>query len=401
MKIDENKNFYNIIILVGAILLIVTRHVDFIIYPRFWAEEGSVYFLDAYTFGASSLWHAHQGYYSIIPNFSTYFATFVPLEFAPIITTLIAFVVQVVPFYLINISKSEFFNTSFKKLLASMIILFVGNTEQIWLNTITSQFHFVVILFLLLIDNKSNLNKGKSYIFYIITLISGLSGVPANILAPIFFYNYFITKQKINLHMFGILVITSLIQVIAISTSTSDVTNRTDYPGFSVIGHILISIFQAPIFHTTSGSAYTLLILPLIYIIIKSISPKKYFLIFFGSTFLLASIMILTSMSMAGGWRYIYAPGVIFMFGLLSAVFDTSISKRARVALRAYIAIAIFYGVINFPLLDEGTYPVHSKHWKHWKDEALLYKEHSIDEIAIYPQWEIGPWSVSLPRKEQ
>lgn len=84
-KISESR--LNIAILIIAIALIILRHFDFFINPRFWAEEGSVYFLNAYIHGFSSLWFGHQGYFSIIPNISTYLATLVPLEYAPIVTT--------------------------------------------------------------------------------------------------------------------------------------------------------------------------------------------------------------------------------------------------------------------------------------------------------------------------
>jgi len=312
MNIHANKKSLNVMILISSVIVVIIRHIEFFIYPRFWAEEGRVYFLDAYINKFSSLWDSHQGYYSIIPNFATYFATYAPLEYAPLVTTFISFLVQLLPFYLILINKSDLLNTSFKKILASMVILFIAHTGEIWLNTITSQFHFIIILFLLLIDNKSALKKLKKALYLVLAFVGGLSGVPANILAPIFFYNYFITKEKANLYIFWVLSITTALQIIFIITSVS--LNRIQHPNFDVIEKIFISTFQYPIFYSLGVGKYTIAILPILFILIKIISQKKYFLLFFGTSLLLTSIMILTSLGMNGGGRYIYMRLALFLF---------------------------------------------------------------------------------------
>jgi len=385
------EKIINLSIFIAAILLIITRHVDFFISPRFWAEEATQYFYDAYLNGAAALIHGHKGYYSLVPSVANYFATLVPLENAPLIPTLFAFFVQMIPFYLIYISKSEFLDTSLKKILASAIVLFIVHTPEIWLNSITSQFHFIIITFLLLLENKDGMSRAKTYMFYVIALVAGLSGIPANILAPMFIYNYFITKQKVNLHLFGIFVLTTSMHIVFILSDARIHTMHNNF-NFEVIGNIFISLFQYPIFYVAKPGELTLYTLPLLYIIIKYLSPKKYFEIFFGSAFLLTVIMILTSWNMNGGGRYIYAPGVIIVLGLLVAAFDISLPKIIRGILLIYIAIALFSGVKRFPLTDGRFY---SKNWKNWHNQALLYKAHKIDKIILYPPF----FSVTLPRK--
>jgi len=390
--IYKYENIINLLIFITAVILIVMRHVDFFISPRFWAEEATQYFYDAYMNGPSALVQAHKGYYSIVPTVSAYFATLVPLEHAPLVTTIFAFFVQVIPFYLIYISRSEYFNTSLKKLLASLIILFVVHTPEIWLNAITSQFHFVIIVFILLLENKDNIPKSKRYWFYFLTLVSGLSGVPANILAPLFLYNYLITKQKENLYLFGIFILTTSIHLVFILTADR-IGQIHDDITFYVIGNIFVSLFQYPIFYSWKIGIETIIILPLFYIIIKCLSPKKYFEIFFVSAFLLTTIMILTSWGMKGGIRYMYAPSIIMILGLLVAIFDISLSKVTRGVLGIYVALALFSGIKNFPLIDGQFY---SKNWKNWHDQALLYKAHKVDKIVLYPPM----FKISLPRKQ-
>jgi len=385
----ENKNL-NIVIFIAFIILVLTRHFEFFTNPRFWAEEGTQYFSDAYINGFTSLWQEHKGYYSLTPSVAAYFSTLVPLEHAPLVTTIFAFFVQIIPFYLISISRSEYLDTSLKKLLASMIILFIANTPEIWLNTVTSQFHFIIIVFLLLLDKKSTMSKLKTYFFYILAVISGLSGIPANILAPVFIYNYFVTKEKANLWLFGIFTLTTSMHV-AFILSAERIKNLTD-AGLNVIGNIFVSVFQYPFFYTGKVGVETLITLPLVYIIIRYLSSKKYFNIFFGTAMLLAVIMIMTSWGMNGGRRYVYAPSVILVMGLMVAVYDISLSKVIRGIIAAYILFGLFTGIKNFPLVD-GQF--HGKGWKHWKNEVARYEAHTIDSIVLYPP----TWVMPLPRR--
>lgn len=389
--INTQNKILNFSILIAFILLVITRHVDFFIYPRFWAEEATQYFRDPYINGLSAIWHEHKGYYSLVPSVAGYFATFVPLEHAPLVTTLFAFFIQIIPFYLIFISKSEYLDTSLKKLFFSMIILFIGATPEIWLNSITSQFHFIIITFLLLIENKKLMSKIKTYMFYLLALLAGLSGIPANLLAPMFIYKFFMTKQKVNLHIVGIFALTTAIHLMFILSADRihDMQNDISY---NVLGNIFLSLFQYPIFYSGKINLDTLLILPLLYIIIKYLSQKKYFEIFFGSALFLGVVMILTSWGMNGGQRYVYASSVIFILGLTAGLFDTTLPKLIRIILLVYISTAIYNNIKHFPLVHGQFY---SKNWKSWHQQALLYKEHSIEKIILYPP----NWSVTLPRK--
>jgi hypothetical protein len=302
--------------------------------------------LDAFNNGYLSIGHSHQGYYAIIPNVATYLATLVPLNQAPIVTTLIALLVQIIPFYLIFTSQSEFIDSSVKKILFSITILIVGAIAELWLNTITSQFHFIIILFLILIENKNKINSKNKVVFYLLVILSGLSGVPSNILAPLFLYSYMMTKNKMNLSIFYLLLITSLIQILFIFLSKSEGLNRFNYEAifsFDYCKEIIMSTFQYPVLRTPKLGIHSISIIPLIYILIRYIRNKSYFILFFITSLWLAFIMITTSLNMAGGARYIYASSVIFMLGLIVSLFDKTLQKNIKYIIISYIAISFLY----------------------------------------------------------
>jgi hypothetical protein len=391
-RIDHKINLF---ILFTAITAIIFRHVDFFLYPRIYAEEGTVYLHDAYLNGFLSVFHTHLGYYSFIPSFATSLSTFFPLEYAAVVTTFLALVIQVIPFILIYINNSDLLDTPLKKLIGSSVVLFTTHTPEIWLNTITSQFHFVIILFLILIDRKSNISKRKTIFYYILTLIGGFSGIPANILFPIFFYEYIKTKEKMNLYLSLILFFTSIVQIYFILTADS--IRTFEYINPDLLKIIVIDTFQYPILYSHKIGIWSLfIILPLIYIFIKYLIKKEYFITFFGASILLSVIMISTSLNMDGGGRYSYAPSVIFIFGLLYAVLDKTLKRNIRIILSLFIIISLLRGIILFPIQDGSA---DSKKWKRWKNEVILYKKGKIDTITIYPQNKSHYWTLTLPRK--
>lgn len=174
------------------------------------------YFLSAYNDGIKALLYAHQGYYSLTPNVATYVSTLFPLQYAPWPTYLCSFIVTIFPGLLIISSDAPYLNKFWHKLVAILIVYFTSNTEEVWLNTINAQFWFMVSTFLLLLESKADIRKLKEYTFLSLAFFSGLSGVPANILAPFFLLRYYLKNETLDLKLFIVFVITSLAQVVII-----------------------------------------------------------------------------------------------------------------------------------------------------------------------------------------
>ena len=98
----------------------------------------------------------HQGYYSLFANLSGILASLAPLEYAPFVTMILSLSVMLGIIGLIMFGISDVFPSSLEKSTAAMSVVFVGSIGGIWLNTINSQFYFVVLMLLILLDNKNN-----------------------------------------------------------------------------------------------------------------------------------------------------------------------------------------------------------------------------------------------------
>gem|GEM_PF-3342311 len=395
--IEAIKNFnlsdsHYIYIFVFFIIMFIIRDIDLFINPRFWAEEGTIYFSDVYKYGISHLFNTHQGYFSIIPNFATYLATFVPLKFAPFVTTFIALIVQIIPLILIFKIKTPYFDTVNKKFIASLIILFSGNTSEIWLKSITSQFHFVVILFLILLDTEyDKYVKTK----YALIFISGLSGVPANVLILVTLLNYFKSKNIIFLKYSSILFITIAIQLFYIIILKEQLNTRFDINIFKSLIYQFYYYFVYPFYYQFKLKILIVLQIPLIYIIFKYLKYKEYFMQFFIFSFVMTYILVFGSIGGTGGGRYAYSTGVILLLGLLIASYDLSLTLKIRRIIKIYIFISIFIGIYNFPIRD-GEF--NSVYWIKWFDEVKTFDPESKNKLLIYPQWQDINWSIKLEK---
>ena len=126
-RIDRSKLFSLALFLILVVIL-VWRAPNLLRAPRFWAEEGRVYFKFAYEHGFfRSLYFIHwwMGYLYLLPNISAAIAAhMLPLEYAPFATTYAALVVQLIPFLIILYGKSTVFKRIPKKITACLILMF-------------------------------------------------------------------------------------------------------------------------------------------------------------------------------------------------------------------------------------------------------------------------------------
>ncbi|MFC2140307.1 hypothetical protein ACFLQ1_01140 [Candidatus Auribacterota bacterium] len=176
--------------------LILIRVPDLILSGRFWGEEGAVYFAFSYTEPFfKTLFFTHLGYYSLLNNFSALAAVhLVPLEYAPYITTGIAFLVQLLPAMLIVFNSRELFGSRLLTTAAVAIILFSLPNHEVWLNTINSHFYLAIVTAVILILPAP---QGKRSLFYLgLLLLVGFSGVVSLFLIPFFWLKSYLEKSK-------------------------------------------------------------------------------------------------------------------------------------------------------------------------------------------------------------
>ncbi|MCO4781963.1 MAG: hypothetical protein KC646_06520 [Candidatus Cloacimonetes bacterium] len=160
------------------LILLFLRNPKLFIYPRFWAEEGSVYFQTAYNEGFfNALFQVQMGYFSIIPNLGSALASLPPLHYAPFVTLLLSLIVQWINIALIHNNSHPFWGLSHNKLILYLILIFLPFNEEVFLNTICSQFHLQISVFLMIYLYQGQKPSSSHILVYALAFLSGGVGI--------------------------------------------------------------------------------------------------------------------------------------------------------------------------------------------------------------------------------
>ena len=178
---------------------------------RFMAEEGSVYFANAYQFGFlySFLFvDLTSGYLNLWANISGIVANLFSLKFAPLVSNYLALIPKIFIIILTLYNRSILLvKFEYKIYICFLIFLSPMNVPEIWLNSINSQIFFCIISFILVFSHYKE--NRVNYFHLILIFMAGLTGIYSCILFPVFFSKYIIFKDKQNLLNFlGIFVCT-------------------------------------------------------------------------------------------------------------------------------------------------------------------------------------------------
>lgn len=188
--------------------LVFLRIPNLFIKPRFWAEEGSVYYqyaiLNNWLDGLTS---AHFGYYYLYANLATVLAAkLVSIEQSPFITTLFSAGVFVWLIYLIT-HKDSIFREQYQKILAVLSVV-IFPIYGGWLSVVHSQFYFATaaVIILLMPVNKTT----TVGLFF-----GGLSGIPSLFITPMFLWKAWKEKDKKRFFQAIILCLCLIVQLAA------------------------------------------------------------------------------------------------------------------------------------------------------------------------------------------
>lgn len=171
------------LVLIAAIA--VSRRPDAILHPQFWAEDGQVFYHDAYTTGLPALWSPLGGYFNTLSRLVAAFAVQFPLIAAPAIYAAFAAFFQLLPAALLLSPRLATALPSWPARLAlAYFYAAIPNSYELNLNLTNAQWHLAMAAFLLVVATPPASHLGRIADTLLLTL-SGLSGPFDIFLLPI------------------------------------------------------------------------------------------------------------------------------------------------------------------------------------------------------------------------
>jgi len=163
---------------------------------RFWAEEGTLYFAQAWTLPWwKALLTSSTGYLSLAANLGTLLARYaVPLESAPHVTTIFALILQTLPALLLTTARDAWLSRPVVLITAMLLLAMPPVCDEVWLNLANSQFHLALAAALcLVLDVPSRINGAPRAL---LLFLAPLSAPISIALAPLFVARAIWERQK-------------------------------------------------------------------------------------------------------------------------------------------------------------------------------------------------------------
>lgn len=195
-----------------VIFVAYARLPELLIEPRFWAEEGTSYFSYAYDHNwLENLFSPQYGYNTLYNSIATSLAAMVPLEYAPSVTTYMAFLVQLSVSTVAIWWDIPLLDSLPKKFVIALFIQILAY-PRIWATTIGVQYWLCVLSLLILLYNHNANGRKMFFLQNCVLTINGLTGILSCILIPAFVWKSVKTKSRRVMTQMAILILCLLVQ---------------------------------------------------------------------------------------------------------------------------------------------------------------------------------------------
>jgi hypothetical protein len=204
----------HLVVFLVAFLIVVSRRPDTLLNAQFFAEDGVVWFRDAYKLGFHTLLMPQASYLHTLTRLIALLSLLVPFSFAPLVMNLCAITVQVLP---VNVFLSSRFSQIpiRVRLLASFMYLALPNTYEIDANITTIQWHLTLLACLLLLAQPTTKRGWRVFSVIVLVLIS-MDGPTGILLLPVAAGVWWKRRNACARMNLGLLIPGAVIQVVSV-----------------------------------------------------------------------------------------------------------------------------------------------------------------------------------------
>lgn len=204
-----------IVSLLAVTAILFVRCTDAFLLPQFYAEEGPLFFADAYNLGLRSHLMPYAGYLHAVPRLIATVSTLLPYRLAPAIfvaSSLIAILLVVMKLHSPRLGLTS------PHLFALAVVLVPNPNSEVFLNVSNVQWILALLLLLVAVQAPP---KGRTAVGdWLIALLAGLTGPFAPLLLPFFAGSAWRAREWRVRVTFAIVLAASIVQAIALVHSS-------------------------------------------------------------------------------------------------------------------------------------------------------------------------------------
>ncbi len=190
---------------------------EVVLQGRFWAEEGSHFFVNAWEMPPlAALFAPFGGYLNLVANGATVLARWtLPLGYAPYGTIAVALLCQLVPPFVVMTATDGWLRPWRVRAAAVLLILFAANSDEIWLQTLHCQFELTLAAGLILALDPPALRSSASAARLLPLALAPLCGPGAFALVPLFLLRAALERSAERIVQSAVITAASFVQIAA------------------------------------------------------------------------------------------------------------------------------------------------------------------------------------------
>ena len=400
--------------LVFFALLLAVRLPRVLLEGRFWAEEGRVYFENAWNLPwLDALLYSYAGYLNLTANAAGLLARYLPpLWAAPYVSTGLALIIQCLPAVLIMTSRLDWLRHRVVLVAALLLIATPPHSEEVWLNSICSQYHLTLSAGIILaLESRA----GLVGVFRLtVLLLATLSAPMSWVLAPLFALRAVLERSgprfwQALVMAFGVAI--QLIWFYAAIPNREVGISPTLLGAIALAKQVIIPLVPTPLdskliglfspdFSNTGGPLWPLAVVSVLFVVLAWGALRRpeqaplWFLLaggiiatgaYAGSLANKAALLVVLA-----GNRYAFGPQVLFGLTVLSLAM--LLRGRGRLWARAVVIWLLVVGMWGY-FAFAGPGQVQSG--PPWLPEVQKYQQDHHYRLKIWPPG----WSMGLPPK--
>lgn len=367
---------------------LLSKHLDQLLVPQFYADDGAGFFMESVLMGWSSVFHVYNNFLYVVPRvLSSTFCSLVPWAWLPLAFNLsAAFITVYIAFRLIGARLPRFAGP-----LMAIALVSVLHNGEVFLNLCCLHVFFGVLLIVNLLE-PAPIQPGETIRRMGEAMLAALSGPEAIILAPFMLWGALRWRKEPR----GLLVLGSMAVGAAIEAAAICVFPRGLHAGWSVvIGQLLpvIPYYSQGIFCSWCGSIHAYRVGVVVTLIVCSIlgflfcergNPYRVQTLLF----LVCAALFLIAGKLTAGWanplgngaRYTYLPFVLVWWSLAWLLIGSN------GWIRRSLAASLIFAIAASSMTRWSAYPYPDHHWRQQVSEVQAGKR---TMFAIAPSWEI------------
>lgn len=196
-----------------AALLIFLRAPSLFTTPQFWAEDGKLWYAQAYNGGwLHSLSLPDGGYLNTLQRVIAGVALLVPFHLAPLAVALCGLVLQAMPVPILLSYRNQNWGPLSLRLAFALVYIGIPNAHEIHIFCTNSHFHLAVVELLLAfsVPPRSFWSRALDVVVF---SLAGVSGPFAVILIPLLLVFWFLRRQRWSLVQLALMACGSIVQL--------------------------------------------------------------------------------------------------------------------------------------------------------------------------------------------